>query len=147
MITVAELCPFKFSKIFNNLIAHVTVLCSKKLNITKIDSGLEGMLDYMAFNYREYLLVLPACFLCLWFILKIKLKFIFCLWSKLKYLGFCCFSFHFFQTCLSHVHILLDVVWIFYFFLLRVLMLLYLGSTVVRQWVFPCDRKVCYHWL
>jgi hypothetical protein len=37
MITVAELCPFKFSKIFNNLIAHVTVLCSKKLNITKID--------------------------------------------------------------------------------------------------------------
>jgi hypothetical protein len=40
---------------------------------------LEGMLDYMAFNYTEYLLVLPACFLCLWFILKIKLKFIFCL--------------------------------------------------------------------
>jgi hypothetical protein len=38
----AELCPFKFSKIFNNLIAHVTVLCSKKLNITKIDSGLSN---------------------------------------------------------------------------------------------------------
>jgi hypothetical protein len=32
MITVAELCPFKFSKIFNNLIAHVKN--NKILNIS-----------------------------------------------------------------------------------------------------------------